>query len=566
MIDPGSDASFLHDYLGYDRLTRTLENWAHAHAPFVRLDSLGQSENGRDVWLLTIGRDPDRPRPAICIDANMHSAELLGTNAALCAAWQLIQLHRGEPEICAQVPPAIQQATVDCLYYVIPRVTPDGAEEVLAAGRLSRSAPRYRGHSNAARWVRSDIDGDGRIRQIRLKHPAGEFVEHPDHQNVLVPRTIYDTGPFFKVYPEGYVDGFNGRNIPFAHTLSDNDSDFNRSFPYDWSSDHDGAGRFPGGDAETRALIEFATRSPHIFAWLNLHTFGGIFIRPPFSKSGTEVDSEDLKTYEYVAMLASEHTGMPTVSALEDMTPDRPMTGTLAAWAYGERGCLAWAVELWDLFAAVGLPKRTPFFRSYAAQQRDEIAVLAKWDARRNGGRIFAPWRSFLHPQLKNVEVGGIDPIRGLINPPENEIAQICSTLSSFAIALSGIGPRLHSHVSVERLSQTLAKIELNVANRGYLPTYVSAVSRKQPWNHGLRASVRASGCALVSGELSAELGHLRGWGRGADEEANGAFFQKSQAVDDIRLIWIVEGAGRIEIEIGAPRIGWHTHDVALQD
>jgi len=130
--------------------------------------------------------------------------------------------------------------------------------------------------------------------------------------------------------------------------------------------------------ADTRALIEFGTRSPHIFAWLNLHTFGGIFIRPPFSNAASEVDREDLLFYEYAAALASQYTGMPTVSAFEDMTPNRPMTGTLAAWAYGERGCLAWAVELWDLFAAVGLHKRTPFFRSYAAQQRREIGALAE--------------------------------------------------------------------------------------------------------------------------------------------------------------------------------------------
>jgi len=30
------------------------------------------------------------------------------------------------------------------------------------------------------------------------------------------------------------------------------------------------------------------------------------------------------------------------------------MTGTLANWAYHERGCVAFAVELWDLFAAAG--------------------------------------------------------------------------------------------------------------------------------------------------------------------------------------------------------------------
>ena len=560
MNEPNCGPFFLNDYVGYDHLTRTLVDWARDHAEFVRLSSLGKTETGRDIWLLEIGRNPDRPRPAICVDANMHSTELLGTNAALCIARDLIELHRGRETMSDRWPASVRECALNTLYYIIPRVSPDGAEEVITAGRISRSAPRRRGDTLAAHWICRDIDGDGTIRQIRMKHPAGEFVEHHDHPGVLVPRTIDDAGPFFKVFPEGYIEDFNGRNIPFPHTLSDNDFDFNRNFPYDWSSEHDGAGKFPGWDPETRALIEFGTRSPHIFAWLNLHTFGGIFIRPPFSNVASEVDREDLRVYKYAAALVSQYTGMRTVSAFEDMTPNQPMTGTLAAWAYGERGCLAWAVELWDLFKAAGLQTRTPFFQSYAAQERREIGALAQWDARENGGRTFASWRPFVHPQLKEVEIGGIDPLRGLINPPEKEIAPICRGLSSFSIALASLGPRLQSHVDVRMLSERLTSIDLVATNCGYLPTYVLATSRRQPWNPGLKVRLHTSGCTLLSGQPFADLGHLRGWGRGADEEANGPFFQKSQAVDDIALTWVVEGTGRVEIEIGAPRIGWQSH------
>jgi Zinc carboxypeptidase len=566
MSKPDADALFLKDYVRYDELTRTLEGWARDHPEFIHLSSLAKTEYGRDIWLLEVGKDPDRHRPAICIDGNMHSAELLGTNAALCIAQELVHLHCGQREVCDRWPRSIQESALEGLYYIIPCVTPDGAEEVLTAGRISRSAPRRHAHPNAPHWIRSDVDGDGRIRQIRMRHPAGEFVEHPDCPHVLVPRTVQDAGPFFKVFPEGNIEGFNGRNVPFAHTLSDNDSDFNRNFPYDWSSDHDGAGSFPGWEPETRALIEFGARSPHIFAWLNLHTFGGIFIRPPFSSSANEVDREDLLVYDYAATLAAQYTGMATVSAFEDMTPvaSQPMTGTLAAWAYGERGCLAWAVELWDLFAAAGLQKRQPFFHSYAAQQRKEIAALAEWDARENGERVFSPWRAFVHPQLKDVEIGGIDPVRGFINPPEKEIAPISGGLASFAIALTCLGPRLKSYVTAEIISEKLTRIDLLATNDGYLPTYVSATSRSRPWNRGLQARFRTSGCTLVSGPPSADLGHLRGWGRGADEEANAPFFQKSQAIQDIGLTWVVQGTGQVEIEIGAPRVGWQTHKVAV--
>jgi hypothetical protein len=32
----------------------------------------------------------------------------------------------------------------------------------------------------------------------------------------------------------------------------------------------------------------------------------------------------------------------------------------------------------------------------------------------------------------------------------------------------------------------------------------------------------------------------------------------------NIELTWMVEGAGRVEIEIGAPRIGWHRHELKV--
>src|SRR4051794_9614869 len=108
MTEAKSDALFLNDYVRYDQLTRTLEDWARTHTEFVRLSSLGKTENGRDIWLMEVGRHPDHPRPAICLDANMHSAELLGTNAALCVAKELINLHRGQHDVCDRVPQPIR--------------------------------------------------------------------------------------------------------------------------------------------------------------------------------------------------------------------------------------------------------------------------------------------------------------------------------------------------------------------------------------------------------------------------------------------------------------------------
>jgi hypothetical protein len=78
------------------------------------------------------------------------------------------------------------------------------------------------------------------------------------------------------------------------------------------------------------------------------------------------------------------------------------------------------------LLSLLGTPGHGCFFSNLCCPDRKEIGTLAEWDARENGSRVFAPWRPFHHPQLREVEMGGIDPLRRIMNPPEKEIAPIC--------------------------------------------------------------------------------------------------------------------------------------------
>jgi len=41
-------------YYQYDDLTRILQNYAKEYPQFVRIESIGQSYEGRDIWLITV--------------------------------------------------------------------------------------------------------------------------------------------------------------------------------------------------------------------------------------------------------------------------------------------------------------------------------------------------------------------------------------------------------------------------------------------------------------------------------------------------------------------------------
>ena len=204
-------------------------------------------------------------------------------NVALAIAEEVIALHVGQETSALELPAHLHVLLKEVLFYVMPRVSPDGAEAVMNTGRYVRSTPRdRRPNQNHARWISDDIDGDGLSLLMRVEDPAGEFVQSPDVENLLLPRRLEDPGPYYKVYPEGRIENWNGHTIPDPFYLSDNEPDLNRNFPYFWSPEHEqvGAGRYPMSEPESRAIVEFATAHPNIFTWFNLHTFGGCFIRP----------------------------------------------------------------------------------------------------------------------------------------------------------------------------------------------------------------------------------------------------------------------------------------------
>jgi hypothetical protein len=78
------------------------------------------------------------------------------------------------------VPPPVLERLRDVLFYIVPRISPDGAECVLRSGRSLRSVPRdERVDRGKPRWIPGDADGDGRAFSMRVVDPGGELVEAP---------------------------------------------------------------------------------------------------------------------------------------------------------------------------------------------------------------------------------------------------------------------------------------------------------------------------------------------------------------------------------------------------
>ena len=114
-------------YYRYEDLSRIAQAYAAEYPQLVRLQSIGQSHEGREVWLITVtcfatGEDTDKP--ALWVDGNIHASEVSPSSACLYLIEHLVTAYGHDPDVTR------------CLdtraFYICPRVNPDGAEWALA--------------------------------------------------------------------------------------------------------------------------------------------------------------------------------------------------------------------------------------------------------------------------------------------------------------------------------------------------------------------------------------------------------------------------------------------------
>lgn len=541
------------EYLDFPAVESWCRALAEAHPDWFQIQDIGQSRHGKSIFLMTVG---DRSgavdeRPAFWLDGGTHATEWTGVMAVLhtLSRWAE-RLSKGDPQTRAR----FQGRTA----YVVPCISPDGFQAMCEGKPFLRSSLRPPPEGSHAVGLRpSDVSGDGAVRWMRWRHPAGPWVRDPDSPMWMRHRTLDDdpSEAFFFCSEGTFIhwDGVKWSDAPREFGL-----DLNRNFPGSWEPFRmfgmDG-GAFPLSEPESRAVVDAVAARPNIAAALTNHTYTGCILTQPY-RDPSPLSTADIDLFESLATVAAEGTGYRVIKTHPDFVYD-PKVNIVGVWSdtlsttFGVPG---YTLELWNPygFAGIEIEKPAEFFR-----KPDPAMIKTLIEAFARNPDAVTSWETFEHPQLGSVEIGGIDYMRTVRNPPEALLPAEVGRGATVADRMLASTPDLNVTLSA-RAEGGVTVIEAVLENHGFLPTAASAHAEKLELVPPIRIEISTpEGVTLVSGDAIQVAGHLDGWGSLQVGPSRHAVYPGlGPRGPRARVQWVVSGRGRVAVSWRAPRAG----------
>ena len=551
-----------HFYL-YEEYTAILKKYAEEHPELVRLTSLTTTPEGREQWLIEITDKTTgdyEAKPGYFVDANIHAGEVTGN---MCAMYFLDTIMSNLDD--AAIQDILRRTTIYC----VPRISPDGSECYLTTPHQLRSVNRNHPYDDEQPGLQPwDMDGDGVIRRMRVKSPYGIWKEDPADPRVMIKRAPDDIeGTFYNIFQEGYITDFDGINIPMTNRWG---NDFNRNFPLAWQPEHmqRGAGRSALDNPETFSMAMFMRKHPNICCIINMHTMSGMFLYPPGYKSGKEADPDDMRRYREVGKMATEETSYPALNIRDEYCRQGApaIYGLFDDFNHFAMGVMNYTIECWDLNPRAGVNVTFPEKKLTDDDQLERQRKYMKFVDEQLDGEGVAPWTKFDHPQLGEVEIGGMDYKKVVQNCPIKFLQQEVEKHTRFMLRQLKTLPRIaFNTVDVEQVDSKTFRIEARIMNSGYLPSYV----QKEALNTGIVTDIKVAlngDVKFISGKQTERIGQLEGFsGIGAMSHMSG-YNTMIKAPCEKKLIWTIQAEPGSEITLCAKgeKIGTITKTITL--
>jgi murein tripeptide amidase MpaA len=285
----------------FEELSEWLRQLADEYPELVELEVLGESHEGRQLWIATVtnkATGPHHDKPAIWLDGNIHATETTASVALLHLLNRLCTEYGNDDKVTR----ALDTRT----FYIVPRVNPDGAEivqtlpfyEWIGNGRYLPGEEQFGPGLHYA-----DINDDGFILDMRLRDDAGDWRISDKDDRLMIPRGPDERGgEYYRIVPEGTLVDWDGGDFVVPRPQ---DGNLNRNYPSNWvpESQQYGSGEHPLSEPEIAGVVRWILDHPNIAGMQNYHTHSGVILRPWLTFPDSHFLGDDKHIYEYLGKL-----------------------------------------------------------------------------------------------------------------------------------------------------------------------------------------------------------------------------------------------------------------------
>ena len=526
-----------------------------AQSNLAELSSLGESKKGREVLMLTLGKEDATAKPAWLILGSVQGTDLAAGELTLQAVELLLSQASGEPrDAKAKAEKLLQRVTL----YVIPRPSPDASERYFAKLQYESSLnarPRdddRDGETNED--PADDLDGNGIITMMRVESPVGDWITHPEDDRVLIkadPKKN-ELGKYL-LYSEGVDNDGDGKwNEDGLGGV-----DFNLNYTFKYPFFEAGAGANQVSEPETRAVADFAFNHPNIAAVISFSPQDNI--HHPWKPNSSAENSK----YKSTLLSADAPYQEKLVSLfqkaikLQDAPSAAKEDGAFAPWAYFHFG--RWSLSTRPWWVPKVSPERLAEVRAERAGKKEESPSEEKSGEKEGRGADdlnalrwleveqidgFINWKAVDHPDFpgQKVEVGGFKPYV-LTNPPVRLLKGLADQHVQAWTEAAGLLPKLSlPEVKCKPVGAGLYRLTLVVRNDGFLPT-MPAHGKASKLLHDLQYELKLpEGVNIYEGHPRGKLPVLSGQGGHAERT------------------WLLLGGdkarGALQITVSSPSVG----------
>lgn len=451
-------------YYNYGEVTEALNALHKAYPELTKLEVVGKSEEGREIYALTINNPKTgdtNSKPGVYLDGNIHGNEIQAGEVCLYYANMLLTKY-GEND-------QITKVLDKNVHYIIPVVNVDGRYHFFADGNTPSSNRGLRvpkdddGDGLFDEDPYDDLDGDGSITQMRIKDPFGAYKVDPEDKRILVHIKPGEKGEYTLLGYEGIDNDKDGK----LNEDGEGYLDANRNWGYNWMPSYvqSGAGNFPLSGTGVKAINDFITARPNIIIGFAFHNNGGLWLRVPSEKS-TYMDPSDVAAYDVIGKEATKITPGYVYQPSYDLYPTY---GDFDSQLFFSFGIFSFVGELFQ--------REQETYRENANKplQETEDNLVTREQLKFNDhvvqGELYKDWKKFNHPTYGEIEIGGWVKMSSRL-PHPFMLPELVHRNASVVLLAAENTPEITMEVfDVKKIGNDLHQVRVRLQNKKGLPT-----------------------------------------------------------------------------------------------